>query len=116
MSELEFLYRYEEVRWSLGVDEFDNPFPRYNLEIILRKYPVFKKTPKGAWIRYEFDQEPFKFVNLIARKRFACRTIEEAKESFVAHKKRQIQLLRNRLSEAEEGLKIVGTNKKTLIQ
>ncbi|RLI66843.1 MAG: hypothetical protein DRO67_00270 [Candidatus Asgardarchaeum californiense] len=112
----EYLYRYEEIRYSLGVNYFDNPYPGYRLAVHCNKYKIIKRTPKGAWIRYctgfpEFDKyENKKFVLLTARKKFACETKEEARKSFIARKKRQIEILKAYLEQAETSLYIAETD------
>lgn len=98
------LYRIELTRWSLGVDQFDDPLPGCTYSLDVEEYRVIKETPKGAWIHYGFDK---KFVKLDARKRFACPTIEEAAESFKARKRRQIKILKANLNEAEVALKLI---------
>lgn len=103
----EYLYRYEEIRWSLGLDEFDNPIQGCRLEVSLSKYEIAKRTPKGAWVyRYSFTSDK-KFVNLSAKKKFACESIEEAKESFLRRKERQIQILSSQLKEAKKAKSII---------
>lgn len=64
----------------------------------LNSYQVTKETPKGVWL------EGRRFVLRGARKRFACPTVEEAAESFVARKRRQINILRAQLRHAEAAL------------
>lgn len=88
---IEFWYRYEDKAYAAPLDEFDNPIGSSSLEIELRKYLVLSHTPKGAWIDLGFMQGK-KFVRKDARKRFACSTREEAKESFIARKGRQIRI------------------------
>ena len=74
-----YLYRYEEVRYSWGVDEYDNPLPGYDLRIHLNKYKVISTTLKGVWIQlWDSWPEDKKFILLSARKRFACPTEKEA--------------------------------------
>lgn len=118
-KDAEHLYRYEEVHYSLGCDQFDNPYPGYRLELRLLEYRVRRRTPKGAWIeddrwprrlrmaddgqyKNEIDQE--RFVLLTARKQFACSTKEDALESFKARKHRQIRILKAHLKGAERAL------------
>lgn len=57
-------------------------------------FPVRKRTPKGAWI---YDR----FVLLTARKKYACETLEEAVESFLARKTRQASIYQHRLNDAK---------------
>ena len=107
-----FLYRYEDVRYSNGVDQFDNPLPRYTLRLILREYPIVRATPKGAWINNYGDK---KFVNLTANKKFACSTKDGAKESFIARKTRQIKILKAQLHQAESALTLFNPELENII-
>lgn len=99
------LYRYEEVHYSAGLDEFDNPLPfRGTTEVILRTYEVTKRTPKGAWIRKWSWGDEVRFVLLTARKKFACETTEDAGKSFVARKTRQLSILHRQVRDVEAAL------------
>lgn len=97
----EVWYRFHERVVSAGVDEWDNPVGPGRIEVYVSKYPVMKHTPKGVWLDI-YDQK--KFVLRDARKRYACPTMEEALESFVARKKRQIRILSTRLRHAEDAI------------
>jgi hypothetical protein len=90
----EVLYRYE-------VDAFETMFSGIKYELKLREFPIIKRTPRGAWI-YGYTGK--RFVNLGARKQFACATEPEAKESFIRRKERQIKILKGQLKRAEQGL------------
>ena len=68
------------------------------------KSKITKVTAAGIWIDYWTGP---KFVLLTAHKKFACLSLEEAKKSFKARKKRQISILCNQLHRAEEALKMV---------
>lgn len=106
----EVLYRFQEGRYSNGVDEWDNPYPGYTLRVRLIEYPIIKRTPKGAWIKP--FMEPRKFVLLTARKKFACATVEEALESFKARKNIYISILLSRVHMAEEAIKLAERKQK----
>lgn len=95
------LFRYQDTQYAAPVNEFDEPCGEGRLEVKLYAYPVVSTTPKGAWIYVSFNR---KFVNLTARKRFACPTIEEAKQSFIARKKAQARILSARLARAQKAL------------
>lgn len=102
-------YRYEEVRYSAGVDEFDNPLGKGHLELHLRELPVIKTTPKGVWIElygHSIRYDSKRFVLLNARKRYACPTKEAALESFIARKQRQERILKSQLDDVYEALTI----------
>jgi hypothetical protein len=77
-------------------------------------YKVIKQTKCGAWI--EYDGYKKKFVNLEARKQWACATKEEALISFIARKRSQVSILRSRLDDAisalNQGLACAGINEK----
>jgi len=103
-----YLYRYEEVRYSRGVDQYDNPLPGYNLQVHLNKYKVISTTLKGVWIKpWDSWTADKKFVLLSARKRFACPTKEEAAEAFKARKNAQIKILSTKLEQAKQALLII---------
>lgn len=96
-----FLYRFDGVRYSAGVDEWGDPLPyKGRREIRCSAYPIIKRTMKGAWI-YTYDGGGKKFVNLTARKQFACLTKQLALESFIARKQRQIKILNSQLDDAK---------------
>jgi hypothetical protein len=99
-----FWFRYEDVRYAAPVDEWGDSYGIGHLEVKLRKFPVLKHTPKGAWIN---GWRGRRFVLRDARKRYACPTLEEAKESFIARKKRQAGIYRARLRDAEEAIKLI---------
>jgi hypothetical protein len=83
-------YRYNESLTELGV------------YVYLTDYKVVKETPKGIWIELWIGKN--KFVNLQAKKKFACLTIEEALESFKKRKQRQITILEYQLANAKQAL------------
>lgn len=96
-------YRYYEVRYSPGVDEWGDPLPGVGrVEVHLEEIPVIKRTPCGAWIGY--SPEDKRFVNLSWNKRYALPTIDEAKASYRARKRRQIGLLQAQARAAERAL------------
>ena len=71
------------------------------VKVYLGKYFIIKKTAKGIWINYLGTK---KFILLSARKKFACLTSEEAIESYIARKERQIRILSNQLNNAKSAL------------
>lgn len=93
-------YRFEDYGVSVGSEEFGFSSRR---ELSLREFQVIKETPKGAWIQMTFCGDK-RFVRLDARKQYACPTIELARQSFIARKKRQIKILTKQLRNAEEAL------------
>lgn len=104
----EFLYRYDDVAYSPGIDEFDNPFPGSILKIELSEYKIIKRTNCGVWINlYGGILDSCRFVLLGAKKRFACPTKEEAMESFVKRKERQIKILSSQLDRTRKALQLI---------
>lgn len=97
----EHWYRYEDRLYSRGEGEPSE------LRVTLRMYEVIKTTPKGVWL---MSFGPNRFVLKDARKRFACPTIEEAKASFIARKKRQISIYTARVHQAEHAVRKIETN------
>jgi hypothetical protein len=111
------LYRYEDVAYVSGSDEWDYPTSGYTLKVELLEYQVIKRTRKGAWISYIYGGRK-RFVLFNTRKKFACATKEEALKSFIARKKSQIKILKDKLDRAERALYIAETdlNKQATIQ
>jgi len=103
---LGYLYRYEDVKYSRGCDEFDNPYPGYDLKVELHKYRITRRTPKGAWISLSGFPGHEKFVLLDARKKFACETGEDAMESFRRRKQKQAKILEGQLKRVQWALKL----------
>ncbi len=110
-GEREVWYRYEDARYAAPVDEFDRPIGSGELKVHLRQYEVIRHTPKGVWLRGArsgpWDFRDGRFVLKDARKRFACPTIDEAKQSFIARKQRQARIHRARVNQAEEAIRLV---------
>lgn len=105
----DFWYRYEDSLISAGVDECDNPLGPPRVHVYLYEYPVIKYTPKGAWISVGVEK---KFVLRDARKRFACPTVEEARESFIARKRAYVRHLNARMVRAQEAIRFVETTER----
>jgi hypothetical protein len=99
----EYWYRYDDIVYSNGFDEWgDSIISDYmRVEVDLKRFPVTKRTPKGVWLDYT------RFVLNSSRKRYACPTIEEARESYIARKNAQIRILKAQLNRAESGLQIM---------
>lgn len=85
---VEIYYRYSTTKYAPPLDEYDSPIGNGRQELNLELWPVLKKTPKGVWVGLAEGNR--KFILLSARKKFACSTIAEAKESFKARKRGQI--------------------------
>lgn len=112
------LYRYEDVHYSRGVDEYDDPLPGGHICVELREYPILKRTPKGVWIsecwrwgsplKFAADEtrqdRGERFILLSARKKFAAETKEQALEDYKARKRAQIRILKAKMRAAESAL------------
>jgi len=102
-DETEYLYRFEDKRYSVGIDEFENDLGCYT-QVNLYRFKILKRTPKGAWIDLYGDK---RFVNLERKKKYACSTVEDAKISFKARKIRQISIYRGKLEIAQKALSLI---------
>lgn len=103
------LYRYVETHYAAASDDFEYVSGSGSTEVTLRTYRVIRRTPCGVWIEEDFGDFHLlgsgpRFVNLTARKRFACPTKAEARESFKARKRRQIKILKAQIARAERAL------------
>lgn len=100
----DFFYRYVD---ELIGDEYSSS-PRMRL----LEFRVQKYTPKGAWLHSPWWKP--KFVLVSGRKRFAHPTKEEALQSFIARKRRQISIYAARHDTAKEvldqAIALVGTD------
>lgn len=103
---VEVWYRYYEVHYSGGYfDEWGDwhsagSAGRSVIEIM--EIPVIKRTHCGAWVGYsEHDK---KFINLNWNKRYALPTIDEARDSYRARKRREIALMEGRATLARRAL------------
>lgn len=90
----ETAYRLEDKLVSVVIDAEREIFGS-RVEVWTLKYDVVRHTPKGFWITLGFGDR--RFVLRGARKKYACLTLEEAKQSFLARKKRQRRILQARL-------------------
>lgn len=96
---VEIWFRFEDHMVSDGVDEFDNPLGPGHIEIYMREFEVEKHTRKGVWLRgFMFRR----FCLNETRRKFACPTMESALASFLARKRKQMQIYENRVSRAEQ--------------
>lgn len=105
-DDTECWYRYDdysEAVGGIGVDG-DWEYAGYSrTKLRLTKYPVIKHTPKGVWLD---NYGTKRFVRREAIKRFACPTEEEALESFIARKARQVSILTSQLEQAKKAKKM----------
>jgi hypothetical protein len=89
-------YRYEDI------NTYDGP------RIVEKTYNLVKETTHGYWINniFLFFGEGKRWVSKTSRKRFAYPTKNEALQSFIARKTRQITILQYNLKRAQESLQL----------
>ena len=112
MSDPEKWFRFDDVRYAPPLDEWGDSGGPGILEVKLREFSVVRHTPKGVWIdrawsRSKTRTDGLRFVLRDATKRFACPTVEEARESFIARKKRQAGIYEARAKQARDAIRIV---------
>ena len=83
--------------WTRWVDML---YEDGEVRLIAIPYSVRKVTPRGVRL------EDNRFVLNESRKRFACKTSEEALNSFVLRKRHQCAILRSQLCRAETALEL----------
>ena len=109
-----YWYRYVDVAYSPGADQYGDPIHREagsHIGLRLHKYEVISYTPKGVWLRDETNinggpRSGQRFICMNWNKQFACPTEEEARESFIARKRRQIRIYESRARDAREALRL----------
>lgn len=99
----EVLYRFEDVVCAPPLYD-DNYSGSSRVELVMLKLPILKHTPCGVWIG-EYGNK--KFVNLRAKKCFACPTVEEAMESFLKRKERQRGLILTQLERVKTAIDLI---------
>lgn len=97
-GEKEVWYRYDYISLNDG-----------RVDLWLRTFPVVRRTPKGVWVKPEY--EPKKFILTNAHKRYACPTKDEALESFIKRKEKQLRLLSAQVKNIESALALAKTGK-----
>lgn len=98
MTDPQFYYRLEDVAYAASVDEWGHASGPGSLEVVTRKYRVVKVTPCGVWL------DIGRFVRNGTRKQFAHPTMEGARESFAARKRRQAEIYEARAHRARRAL------------
>jgi hypothetical protein len=102
----ETFYRYDDVQYAAPADEMGDSTGFGSLEVHLSEYTVARRTPKGVWLDGGFGAE--RFMLTAARKRFACPTEAEARESFIARKRKQIRIYMARIERAKRAIEEIG--------
>lgn len=71
--------------------------------VTLRRYTMQNETPRGYWIIGGHWMKR-RWISKTANKRYACPTKEQALESLLRRKQRQVEILERRLEEARKQL------------
>lgn len=96
-NNMEYYYRYVDVL-EFSLDDLFDSRPRIKLD----KFEVIKHTKCGVWINLWGDKKKFILDN--THKKWACKTIEEAKISFIKRKEKQLDIYTNKLRHVNEFL------------
>jgi len=83
--------------------------------ISLEKYDVIKETPAGYWIVDWQKPKGKRWVAKTGFKRFAYVSKEDAADSFIARKKKYLEILRARLETTKEALEFFEKSKEELV-
>jgi hypothetical protein len=94
-------FRFEDKLFSSGIDEFGQPYGPPYLTVQVQCLAVAKVTPKGVRLCTG------RFVLREGRKRWACPTLEEALQSFIARKKAQRRIYLAAVNRADRALSMV---------
>lgn len=97
-----FAYRFDEVTYAGPLDEYDMPTPGSHV-VELEAFVITKVTPKGFWVNRAGICRG-RFILIDARKKYAHQTIPDAKESFLARKRRQIAIYQAKITKAEDAI------------
>lgn len=101
----EVAYRYEDRLYSVTLDADREEFGS-RVDLALLEFPVIKHTPCGFWIDVDFFAQEKKFVRTTANKRYACLTLQEAIDSFLARKRRQHRIYAAKVRNIEEAQRL----------
>ena len=102
------LWRCEAKRYSYCVDPDRDVYGVTDPKLEMWWFTIDRATPKGAWVCN-------RFVLLTATKRWACPTEEEALESFMARKRKQIRILSIQLARAQADLALAYPKRHALV-
>lgn len=100
-----YLYRFDAVSYAYCIDPDGDYWGSTPSRLELTLYPVKRWTNTGATL-FIWSGARRKHVNFSHNKQFACRTPQQALESYRARKTRQIAILKARLRNAEHDLSL----------
>lgn len=104
-------FRYEIVEYaSIDYDgEYTNLSSFPNPKVELRKYNLWKETPKGYWIGYgtpDTLRGRGKWISKTGKKRFAYPTKKEALNNFIMRNERRVKILSSQLESCKISINI----------
>lgn len=104
-----FLYRFEEASYACSDEfgDFSHSYTQIELEAFAVKnwwFPHIFTRPRGATL-YIMSGACHKMVNFSHNKKFACPTIGDALDSFIARKTKQARIYRAKADTAERLIK-----------
>ena len=97
---MEVWYRMEGVQYAPPIDDFGNLSGPSRIDVVIHQYEVSHHTPCGVRL------ESGKVVLHRHKKKFACATVEEAKQCFLAKKNRQIKILSAKVNAVKQMIDI----------
>jgi hypothetical protein len=97
------LYRFDAVSYSYCADPDLEEYRSTGPKLELTCYDVRRWTPTGATLQV-MSGAKHKHVNLMCAKRFACRTPQEALESYRARKRKAVRIYDARAENARREL------------
>lgn len=101
------MYRFEDRIVARSThDEYGWVREPTTVEVRLRTFRVLRVTPKGRWIDVGCGNGYERFVKNDTHRKYACPTIEEARESFLARKQRQCSILATQLERAQRAIAV----------
>lgn len=110
MDEPTSYFRYTEVLVGEGYTDVCGEYVRTgsHVKLQLQEFRVIKRTPCG--VRIDDYSPGGRFISRDWNKQWASPTVEGARQSFIARKKRQVRILEAQLAKAKEaqGLAMFG--------
>lgn len=110
-------FRIEDYRTAGACDEFGDPIPGSGSPAFrLRTFVVQKTTPKGVWLKAAYGDfatgDAPRFVLASATKKFACPSIEEAFQSWLARKAAEKRIYMARVKHVDDALNKISSSLK----
>lgn len=100
MDETKPVYYYRYIEAGSASSETE-PMEWTSVSLRLELLELVKKTPCGAWLNYGYTGAKNKFVLDYATKKYAHPTKEKAYESFLARKRKQLRIYKQKVRTVE---------------